>query len=221
LRPGRLRKCSTYQPVALGFSQPSEHQDLGTSHSPESLTLDGGLRPRCSDERRPDSYTVKPDRGALPVECPVAECARRATSPGCRSGTFRTPHVPMGRDVFRKAVGRRDRPSRAPVRKAHPSGRAVFDQSAVADRRRWRGAGAADCQRGHSTGSAPREAHAEAGGSSWIPFTAQQPAVCGTTRHPQSDGRVGSLYSGSGATVRASGVSDLRHGCEPSPGRHS
>ena len=165
LRPGRLRKCSTYQSVALSFSQPPEHQDLGTSHSPESLTLDGGLRPRCSDERRPDSYTVKPDRGALPVECPVAECARRATSPGCRSGTFRTPHVPMGRDVFRKAVGRRDRPSRAPRRKARPSGRAVFDQSAAADRRSGRNAGSADCQRGHSTGSAPRESNAEAGGS--------------------------------------------------------
>ena len=37
-RPGRLRKCSTYQRVALSFSQPPEHQDLGTSHSPEPLT---------------------------------------------------------------------------------------------------------------------------------------------------------------------------------------
>jgi cobalt-zinc-cadmium efflux system outer membrane protein len=39
LRPGRLRKCSTYQRVALSFSQPPEHQDLGTSHSPEPLIL--------------------------------------------------------------------------------------------------------------------------------------------------------------------------------------
>jgi len=38
-------------------------------------------------------------RGALPEECPVAECAERATSPGSCTGTFRTRHVPMGRDV--------------------------------------------------------------------------------------------------------------------------
>jgi len=35
----------------------------------------------------------------VPVECPVAECAERATSLECCAGTFRTRHVPMGRDV--------------------------------------------------------------------------------------------------------------------------
>ena len=46
------------------------------------------------------------------MECPVAECARCATPRGCRSGTFRTRHVPMGRDAtvsFGPRAGIRDR----------------------------------------------------------------------------------------------------------------
>ena len=45
LRPGRLRKCSTYQLVCLRYSQSPEHQDLGTSHSPKSLILGDTHRP--------------------------------------------------------------------------------------------------------------------------------------------------------------------------------
>ena len=74
--------------------------------------------------------------------------------------------------------------SRAPLRKARPSGRAVFDQSAAAGRRsRW-GAGSADCQRGHSTGSAPREAHAEAGGSLRPADRSDRQLIANTTRLP-------------------------------------
>jgi len=59
--------------------------------------LIGSLRPRCSGERRPPSKTEEPGRGALPVECPVAECVERATPPGRCTGTFRTRHVPRWR----------------------------------------------------------------------------------------------------------------------------
>jgi hypothetical protein len=62
--------------------------------APSLEWLSGGLRRRCSGERRPPSKTDEPGRGALPVECPVAECAKRAIPARKCAGTFRTPHVP-------------------------------------------------------------------------------------------------------------------------------
>jgi hypothetical protein len=130
--------------------------------------LSGGLRPRCSGERRPPSKPEEPASDALPVECPVATLCGRSSVVGFLyrhnvvPGTSRwgaISPVPWG------AAGRRDRAPRALPELAHTSGRAVFDQSAAADRRSGWGAGSADCQRGHSTGSPLREAHAEAGGS--------------------------------------------------------
>ena len=63
-------------------------------------------------------------------------------------------------------------------------------------------------------GGTPREARREKRtlkqvGPDGNPSLRRGPLSGGTTRHPRSGGRVGSLYSGGGATVKASGVSDL------------
>jgi hypothetical protein len=67
LRPGRLRKCSTYQRVCLRFSQPPEHQDLGTSHSPESLPLDGEV---CDHAVRASSGLLRRRKGRAVARFP-------------------------------------------------------------------------------------------------------------------------------------------------------
>ena len=89
--------------------------------------LSGGLRPRCSGERRPPSQPEKPGWGALPVECPVASLCERRSSPGCCAGTMTSPARP---EEVRRSLGRTRRPTATIHRRVQNSastGRAVSD----------------------------------------------------------------------------------------------
>ena len=80
------------EPRPSGTYQPSQRR----TSSVVVRRKRGGLRPRCSRERRPPTEPEEPYRFVLPVECPAHYCARRAAVPGGSSGTIECPARPGG-----------------------------------------------------------------------------------------------------------------------------